>query len=208
MPEKPMNPLPFVVVILLLAGGVAYLFVNMMRESPLDVVRSYYECKDYDKQMMYLTPESAKAFDRFWRMEAQRNLMSFEDYKRNVYNRDAAVCALGQIGSPKALAALEPLTRAADPERAKQALKAMCQILGMPESRDTVLTMKYRPSSPTAGAHMKYAALCYLRSDAYELKYIRLAVRELGAALSLEPKGPRAQVARRVRAAIERLHGI
>ncbi len=88
MPEKPMNPLPFVVVILLLAGGFAYLFVNMMRESPLDVVRSYYECKDYDKQMMYLTPESAKAFDRFWRMEAQRNLMSFEDYKRNVYNRD------------------------------------------------------------------------------------------------------------------------
>ena len=47
-----------------------------------------------------------------------------------------------------------------------------------------------------------------VRSAAFELKYIRLAARELDAALSLEPRGPRAEVARRVRTAIERLHGI
>ena len=125
-----------------------------------------------------------------------------------VRNQEAAILALGRIGSARALPALERIAREADPQRAGQALAAMCSILGMPESRDVVKTAQFRPRLHDGGSRLRYAALSYVRGNAHEVRYIREAARSLETFLADEPQGPRAEVARRVRAAIERLHGM
>ncbi len=123
-------------------------------------------------------------------------------------DRDAAIEALGRIGSPLALAPLDPLTRDPDPERARRALMAMARIVGMPYSRDVVQTMRYRPPDDRVASQLTYGALCYVQFDGYQLRFVREAARRLEHVMQAEPGWARAAVAHRMRAAIERLFGI
>jgi hypothetical protein len=158
------------------------------------------------------------------------------------YHRRKAMEALGRIGSNRAMG---PLYRATFTEKwvkealkdddpsgppaqrfsvtseerinAITALRAMCSVIGVPESRDFCVLRPYQEATKThpasADARLKYAALCFHNacmplSSACDARLTREAVKEFKIFLQLEPEGPRAIMVECILEATGRLLGM
>lgn len=73
-----------VLIFAVMAGG----FYLLLQESPDDVITSFFACGTFDKQLMYMTPDSARVYKNHFEQQAQSNLMTLDAFVREVYDRN------------------------------------------------------------------------------------------------------------------------
>ncbi len=88
MEQKKASPLIYVTIGAVMFAAMLIGFFVLLRETPDDVVAGFFKCGSFEKQLMYLTPESAYAYQEYYTEAASKRFVSLDTFIREYYNRN------------------------------------------------------------------------------------------------------------------------